>query len=223
MRHYVEFALSENDKRLLFILLIVFLIIFLLLGLIGVLIRSVSKVFSKRIDYEIHEAVTNRVITTPEQLKKYGIAKNNRLFFKQAIPPFLILAVSLLMYLIYSFATGIWAEDYFGHFSSLLYTWDWGDPENFAEFWGLTLLRRWPPLANEPHFVAEYWGAYILVPLWRTAIGYYLIIIQAYVSRAMMLEKRTHTVFEKSLEDFNYFNDKKDAPAQDAQSSTEKK
>ena len=97
MRYYVEFALSENDKRLLFILLIVFLIIFLLLGLLGVLIRTISKAFSRRIDYEIHEAVTNRVITTPEQLKKYGRAKNNRLFFKQAIPPFIILAASLLM------------------------------------------------------------------------------------------------------------------------------
>ena len=220
MRYYVEFALSENDKRLLFILLIVFLIIFLLLGLIGVLIRTISKVFSRRMDYEIHEAVTNRVITTPEQLKKYGRVKNNRLFFKQAIPPFIILAVSLLMYLVYSFATGIWGEDYFGHFSSLLYTWDWGNPENYAEFWGLTLLRRWPPLLNKPHFVAEYWGAYILVPLWLTAITYYLVIIQAYVARAMMLEKRSHTVFEKSLEDFNYFTDtKKDAPAQDAQDS----
>ena len=223
MRYYVEFALSENDKRLLFILLIVFLIIFLLLGLIGVLIRTISKVFSRRMDYEIHEAVTNRVITTPEQLKKYGRVKNNRLFFKQAIPPFIILAVSLLMYLVYSFATGIWGEDYFGHFSSLLYTWDWGNPENYAEFWGLTLLRRCPPLLNEPHFVAEYWGSYILVPLWLTAITYYLVIIQAYVARAMMLEKRSHTVFEKSLEDFNYFTDtKKDAPAQDAQDSNKK-
>ena len=180
----------------------------------------ITKAFSRRIDYEIHEAVTNRVITTPEQLKKYGRAKNNRLFFKQAIPPFIILAASLLMYLIYSFASGIWAEDYFGHFSSLLYTWDWANPENYADFWGLTLLRRWPPLLNEPHFVAEYWGAYILVPLWLTAGIYYLVIIQAYVARAMMVEKRSHTVFEKSLEDFNYFNDtKKDAPAQDAQQS----
>ena len=223
MRTLVEFALSENDKRLLFILLIVFLIIFLILGLIGVLMRTISKSFSRRIDYEIHEAVTSRVITTPEQLKRYGAAKNNRLFFKQAIPPFIILAVSLLMYLVYSFASGIWGEDYFGHFSSLLYTWDWANPENYAEFWGLNLLRRWPPLLNEPHFVAEYWGAYILVPLWVTAIVYYLIVIQAYVSRAIMLERRSHTVFEKSLEDFNYFNDKKDAPAQDAQSSTDKK
>ncbi len=220
MRYYVEFALSENDKRLLFILLIVFLVIFLILGLIGVLIRTISKVFSRRMDYEIHEAVTNRVITTPEQLKKYGRVKNNRLFFKQAIPPFIILVVSLLVYLIYSFATGIWAEDYFGHFSSLLYTWDWGNPENYADFWGLTLLRRWPELSNTPTFIAEYWGAYILVPLWLTAGIYYLVIIQAYVARAMMLEKRSHTVFEKSLEDFNYFNDtKKDAPAQDAQQS----
>ncbi|MBR5991098.1 MAG: hypothetical protein IK034_04665, partial [Bacilli bacterium] len=73
MRTFVEFALSENDKRLLFILLIVFLIIFLILGLIGVLIRTISRAFSRRIDYEIHEAVTSRVITTPEQLKKYGI------------------------------------------------------------------------------------------------------------------------------------------------------
>jgi hypothetical protein len=196
----------------------------LILGLIGVLIRTISRTFSRRIDYEIHEAVTSRVITTPEQLKKYGIAKNNRLFFKQAIPPFLIMALSLLMYLIYSFASGIWAEDYFGHFSSLLYTWDWANPENYADFWGLTLLRRWPPLLNEPHFVAEYWGAYILVPLWLTAGIYYLVVIQAYVARAMMVEKRSHTVFEKSLEDFNYFNDtKKDAPAQDAQSSSDKK
>lgn len=207
MLSFVEMTLSQNDKRLLFVLLIVFVILFVLLGIIGALVRKVSSTFAKRMDYEIHDAVTKRVIKTPEQLKKYGRAKNMRRFFVEAIPPFCIALLSLVVFLICAFATGAWTRDYFKEFSSLLYLWDWDNPEIHTKFFGLDIIRDFPPIINRPRFVMEYLPSYILVPMWFIAIAYYLIVIQAFIARWSMTNKRAHTVFEKSLDGFNHFKD----------------
>lgn len=219
MISFVEMTLSQNDKRLLFVLLIVFVILFILLGLIGALIRKVSGTFARRMDYEIHDAVTKRVIKTPEQLKKYGRIKNRRRFFMEAIPPFLIALASLLIFLVSAFITGVWTRDYFGEFSTLLYLWDWADPDIHTSFFGLDIIREFPPLINEPHFVMEYLPSYILVPTWITAIVYYLIVIQAYIARWSMTNKRAHTVFEKSLDGFNHFKDEEKGTVNGAQNN----
>ena len=215
MNSFVEMTLSQNDKRLLFVLLIVFVILFVLLGLIGALIRKVSTTFAARMDYEIHEAVTRRVIETPEQLKRYGRAKNRRRFFIEAIPPFCIALLSLLIYLVTSFATGIWARDYFKEFTSLFFVWDWASPTIHTKLFGIDVISDFPPLLHGPQFFVEELPSYILVPVWCTSIIYYIVVIQAYVARSSMLNKRAHTVFEKSLEGFNHFDDiqKKDTNA----------
>ncbi len=211
MKYLVDFSLNESDKRLLIILLVVMVFLFIIIGLIGALIRFVTVRFGKRMDYEVHEAVVLRVITTPEQLKKYGNIKNNRQLIKMAVVPFAIGFVSLLIWIINSTIYGIWARDYFGEFSTLLFNFDWGNPNNFVNFWGLTLLAKWPDLLSSPTWHNEYWGSYILVPLWLTAIVWYLVVIQAYLARAARLNKLSHSIFEKSLDDFDYFDDMKAA------------
>lgn len=211
MNFLIDFALNENDKRLLIILLFFLVFIFLIIGLIGTLIRLVTIKFGRRMDYEVHEAVVYRVISTPEQLKKYGNIKNNRYLIKSCVIPFLIALGSLLLWIIYSTIYGIWARDYFGEFSTMLFNFDWSNPDNYATLWGVTLLAKWPELASSPTWVAEYWGSYLLVPLWLTSIIWYAVVIQGYLARAVRLNKLSHSIFEKSLEDFNYFDDIKNS------------
>lgn len=211
MKFFVEFALNENDKRLMIILLFIMVFLFLIVGLIGMLIRFVTTKFGKRMDYEVHEAVVFRVISSPEQLKKYGNIKNNRYLVRSSVIPFLIGLASLLLWIIYSTVYGVWARDYFGEFSTLFFNFDWSNSENYVNFWGLTLLARWPNAISSPTWVNEYWGSYLLVPLWLTAIIWYAVVIQGYLARALRLNKLSHSIFEKSLEDFNYFDDVKNS------------
>ena len=209
MRFLVDFTLSENDKRLLIVLLCILVLLFIIVGLIGVLIRFVTIRFSKRMDYEVHEAVVYRVISSPEQLRKYGDEKNNRFLIKTSLIPFFIGLFSLLIWIIYSAVYHSWARNYFGEFSTLLVNFDWGNPDNYAVFWGINLLRQWPAVVSTPTWVGEFWGSYLLVPLWLTAIIWYAVVIQAYIARAIRLNRLCHSIFEKSLEDFNYFEDDK--------------
>lgn len=207
MRYLIDFALNENDKRLLIILLFIMVFLFIIIGLIGALIRYVTIKFGRRMDYEVHEATVLRVIQTPEQLKKYGKIKNNRYLIRATLPPFLIAVVSLLVWITYSTIYGIWSRDYFGEFSTLLFSFDWGNPDNYVNFWGLTLLARWPSLSSSPTWINAYWGSYILVPMWLTSIIWYAVVIQGFLARWSRLNKLSHSIFEKSLEDFNYFDD----------------
>lgn len=209
MKTFIDFAMNENDKRLLIVLLFILVFLFLIIGLIGALIRFVTIRFGKRMDYELHEVLIYRVISTPEQLKKYGNIKNNRYLVRKCTPPFLIAFLSLIVWIAYSVVYGQWARDYFKEFSTLLFTFDWGNPDNFVNFWGLNLLAKWPDLLNSPTWYNEYWGSYILVPLWLVAISWYVVVIQAYLARWSRVNKLSHSVFEQGLDNFNYYDDMK--------------
>lgn len=200
---------SESDKKLLIIAIVFLVVLLLLLGLIGMAIRQLTASFGKQIDNEIHDVVVYRIIDNPKDLFRYGMIKNNRRFVKESLPAFLIFLVSIILYITYSAITGMWHEDFLGHFSSLLWTWDWNDPSIWSNFWGLTLLSNWPPLASSPHWVNEYWASYLLVPLWTISIVYFAITVQAWIGRLILLRRRTKTVFQKTLEGFNFYDEKK--------------
>jgi hypothetical protein len=204
----IDISLNETDRRLLIVLLIVLILFFVLLGLLGMLIRWISIEFAKRMDYELHDVVVYRVIQDPRSLRKYGLIKNNRVLFKQAIAPFIIAFVSLILYLVYSSVTGQWAEDHFTEFSTLFFNFNWSDPKIYANFWGMTLLTRWPdwiPSAG-PMWVSDFWASYLLVPMWLVSAVYFAVDIQAFVARLVMLERRCRTVFNKSLDGYNYYD-----------------
>ncbi len=221
MKTLIDFSLNESDKRLLIVLLVIMIFLFIIVGLIGALIRFVTIRFGKRMDYEVHEAVVLRVITTPEQLKKYGGIKNNRYLVRMSIPPFVLAFLSLIVWILYSTIYGVWARNYFGEFSTLLFNFDWSNPNNFVNFWGLTLLAKWPDLLSSPTWNNAYWGSYLLVPLWLASIVWYIVVIQAYLARKARLNKLSHSIFEKSLDDFNFFDDIKTGQANTPTNSTQ--
>lgn len=221
MRAFVDVTLSQSDKRLIFIFLFVFIIIFILIGLIGVVIRRITKLMETRMDYEIHEAVIKRVISTPEQLRKYGSIKNRRRFFLESIPVFCIIIASVIAYLVNSFVTGKWADTYFANFGDLFYQWDW-DNAVMVKVFGFEVLSEWPAVSNAPHIEVAHIGSYVLCLLWILAMVYLAIVTQAFIARGFLLNRRCHTVFGKSLEGFNYFQDDKEKGAPNVDSTPKK-
>jgi hypothetical protein len=203
---FIEVSMSDNDRKLLIVLMVILVFLFILLGLIGMLIRYTMIQQGKRIDNYMHDPVVYRVVADPDHFRKYGYVVNNRLLYHQAIAPFIIGAVSLLFYIIYAASTGSWTKDYFGEFGSLFFRWNWNDPDIYASFWGMTLLAKWPSLASSPNPQASYWASYILVPLWLTAIVYYLVVIQAFIARFIVINRRSRSVYEKSLEGYNFYS-----------------
>lgn len=201
----IEVSMSDNDRKLLIVLLVILVLLFILLGLIGMLIRYTMAQQAKRIDYYMHDPVVYHVIDNPSHFRKYGYVVNNRLFYHQALIPVLLGLVSLLLYIIYAAITNNWSEDFFGHFSTLLIVLDWNNPAYWTKFWGLTLLSSWPGVLSYPQPQATYWASYVLVPLWCTTIVYYLVVAQAFLARFFMINRRARTVYEKSLEGYNYY------------------
>lgn len=202
---------GDSDRHLLIIAIVFLVVIFLLLGLLGMAIRATTSAMGKKMDDELHDAVIHRVIDNPKQLLRYGRIKNGRVFFKSALPALAVLLVSIILYVSYAGATGNWHEDFLGHFSTLFWTWDWDDPSCWSNFWGLTLLSGWPPLESSPHWVNEYWASYILVPLWTASIVLFALSVQAWIARLLLLHRRVHSVYGKSLEGFNFYDEEKAA------------
>lgn len=209
---FVEISMSENDKRLLLLLLIVAILLLLVLCLIGMLIRYTMAQQAKRIDFFVADAVRYRVVGDPSHFKNYATRVNHRLFYRQAIAPWVIAFVSLLTYIIYAAITDEWGRNYWGEFGSLFYQWDWGDPDNFTTVFNITLLAKWPNTISTPSWHNEYWISYILVPLWLTAIIYYLVVVQAFLSRSLAISKRAKTIYDKKLDGYNYYDSLGTAP-----------
>jgi hypothetical protein len=203
---FVGVTLNDNDKRMLTILLVILVILLIAIGLIGMLIRKTMSFQGKRVDHEMGDLVRYRVVPDPTSFRRVANAKNNRIFFKQSVAPVCIALFSLLFYLIYAGVTNGWGRNYWGEWSTILFIWDFGNSEYYSKFWGITMLNRWPNLLHAPQPEAQYWASYILCPLWLTAIAYYLVVIQAYCSRVLMISRRARTVYNKSLEDYNYYD-----------------
>jgi len=198
--------LTENDKRILIAACLVIILVFVLIGFIGSIIVRVMKWQGKKCDTLISDVVINRIVTTPHQLRKYARVKNIRQFIKHAYIPIILMILSVVTIIIHNAITKNWAYNPFNHedgFGTLLFVWDFKDPDSYANIFGITLLAKWPPLINEPHFVVEALGAYIAIPLAIVGVCWYLVAAQAYLARTIRAWKLSKQVFEKSLDGFN--------------------
>ena len=185
MNPIVLIQLSENDKRILIAACLILILLFVLIGLLGSAIIRTMKWQGKKCDTLVSDVVTNHIVTTPLQLRKYAAKKNARYFIKQAWLPIILIIVGVLVLIIRNLIKQDWAynpvnlDDGFG---TLLFAWDFKDPDSYTTIFGITVLAKWPPLINSPHFVVDAIYAYIRrvprsrwavlhdgVELWRTA------------------------------------------------------
>lgn len=198
---------TENDKRIIIALCIVIILVFVIIGLLGSLVVRTMKWQGKRCDSLVSDVVTNRIVTTPHQLRKYANAKNARCFLKQAWIPLILMIVGVLIIVIRDAVLNNWAYNPFNiddGFGSLLFVWKltYNNPEEYTIIFGVKILAKWV-LINEPHFVAEGICAYIAIPFAIVGALWYLVAAQAYLARTIRSWKLSKTVFEKSLEGFN--------------------
>ena len=199
--------LTENDKRIIFALCIVIILLFVVIGLLGSLVVRTMKWQGKKCDTLVSDVVTNRIVTTPHQLRRYANVKNARCFLKQAWIPLILMIVGVLIIVIHNAVLNNWLYNPFNiddGFGSLLFVWklSYNNPDEYTIIFGVKILAKWV-LINEPHFVIEGLCAYIAVPLGIVGAVWYLVAAQAYLARTIRSWKLSKTVFEKSLEGFN--------------------
>lgn len=199
-------ALSENDKRLILALLLVLILFFVLIGYLGMLIIRVMKWQGKRLDAEVADVLVTRVITDRKHFIPYARKKNWRIFFKSAVIPVLIMFTALIVLLVRNIIERDFSYNPFNHhdgFGTVLFIWNFQDPDSYTQVFGLTVLCKWPPLINEPHLVAEAWCGYIFVPLILIGGLWYLWVLQSLISRTIRVYKLARTAFSKNLDNFN--------------------
>ena len=206
MSYIVLAQLTEYDKRVIISLLSVIFIVFVLIGFIGSLVVRVMKYQGKKLDTLCNDVVVTRVINDEKSFKKYARRKNWNTFLKESWIPLIIFSVSWLVLLITCLVRHNFNYNVFDHettgFLTLFYLWNFDGC--YSEFFGLTLISKWPTeLINSPHFSAEALGSYIFVPLFLVGSIWYLIVVQRLMARTLRIQKLAHSIFTKSLENYN--------------------
>ena len=196
---------TENDKRIIFALLIVIILVFVLIGLLGSLVVRTMKWQGKKCDTLVSDVVTNHIVKTPHQLRKYAAKKNIRHFIKQAWLPIIITIVGAATLVIRDAVLNDWSYNPFNidtGFGTLFFVWDFTTIIQTPET-GAGIILSWPTLINSPHFVTEAIAAYISVTLMVVGGCWYLVAAQAYLARTIRAIKLSKKVFEKSLDNFD--------------------
>ena len=199
-------TLSENDQRVLIAFVFAIVLLFVLIGLLGSLIVRTMKWQGKKCDTLVSDVVTNHIVETPHQLRKYAAKKNARQFIKQAWIPIIIIVVGVLVWIIRNAIVKDWTYDPFNKekgFGTLLFLWDFGAEENWTTIFGMKLLAKWPALINKPHFVVEAIWTYVHVSCIVVGGLWYLVAAQSYLARTIRSFSLSKSVFEKSLEGFD--------------------
>lgn len=197
--------LTENDKRVIIALLIAVILLFVLIGLLGSLVIRTMKWQGKKCDTLVSDVVTNRIVTTPHQLRVYARKKNAQQFIKQGWIPIILIIIGFIILVIRNAVTSNWAYNPFNAedgFATLLFIWDFNDPDIYTTVFGIKVLANWPSY-TAPHFEINALCSYFIVPLFVVGGLWYLVAAQAYLARTIRAYKLSKTVFEKSLDNFN--------------------
>lgn len=211
--------LTENDKRLIIVLLLVFILAFIIIGYLSLFVKKIMQFQASRADDMLADVYNSGVCNTERKLRNYGIRKNWRLFFKQASIPFIILASAWLLFLIYFILIvdrDLTINDIFGFttrvitrgdgrevpitgIGTLFYQFDWSKRDSVQTLLGLTIYGK-PEIIHEPTFVWSGWFSYIFVPANLVGLVWLLVDVQAYIARSFRIFKLSSTLFKKTLD-----------------------
>lgn len=193
--------LTENDKRLIIVLLLVFILIFVIAGYIGLLVRKIMNSQASKADTMLHDVVEAGVITNERKLFLFGIRKNWREFFKRSWIPFLIMLFAVTLLLLYCAFSKNWSYNIWDYkkqgFNTLFYVHDWSvffksSSDGFA--------ITWPKLISTPHLSGEAWVSYIFVPSMIVGGTWFAFEVQGYIARTIRLYKLSKQAFRKTME-----------------------
>ena len=200
--------LTENDKRFIIAFFLAVILIFVFIGYIGYWITRIMDVQGRRLDSQCFDVVTTRVITNKKDFRKYARRKSFTIFYKAARIPLLVIVLSgvaiLFHFLINGFQTNLFDPN--KGFSSILFLWNFNDPELYQTFFGIKVIAKWPELYSDigkPQFVWSAIPSYLGVLGATVGILWYLVTVQALIARGLRIRKLCDTIFDKSLEGFN--------------------
>ena len=198
----VLITLSDNDKRLIFSLLLILVVVIVLIGLLGYILYRVMKWQSKKMDSLVHDVVVTKVITDKKSFIKYGRYKNWALYFKQAYIPLLIILFAFIILIVHNSITSDWSYNPFSTydgFGTIFFTW-----KNSGEYTDGSLIKFAKLVVdNKPHLINIAWAGYIFGPSILVGGVWYFRVASCLLSRTILLYKRGHDIFEKSLEGYN--------------------
>ena len=217
MNPIVLIKLTENDKRVIIALLFAIILLFVIIGLLGSLIVRTMKWQGKKCDTLVSDVVTNHIVKTPHQLRKYAAKKNIRHFIKQAWIPIIIILVGVATICIRNAVVNDWSYDILNFnngtqneggtgIGTLLFMWDFKDEASYTTIWGVKVLAKWPPLINEPHFSVDAIWCYVYIACMVVGGTWYVIAAQSYLARTIRAIQLSKRVFEKSLDNFDQNN-----------------
>lgn len=202
----VSLTLSEGDKRLLLVIFLAIIILIFLIAAIGYTIRRIMRAQGKRLDNYVYDVVVLGIITEEKQFKSYARRKNLQLFLKQAWIPLLIILAGFIVLVIKAIIDSGFTYNPFSKddgFLTLLWVWDFGNPDYYNEFFGMQLLSKWPAALNNPHFDPNAWAGYISVPCFVVGAIWYILIVQGFFARIYRQRVLLKKTFGKDLSEFN--------------------
>lgn len=198
--------LSEGEKRVVFALLILLVLVIALVAFIGYIIVKVMKAQGKKIDTLVSDVVTTKVITNKKDFFPYARVKNRELYFRQSIIPIIFIIIATIILIVYDSINKDFSYNPFNTtdgFGTLIYTFDFNDPDIYQTFFGIKIIADWPKVDNSPHFVAEAWGGYVSVFFGIIGIAWYFLTTQGFIARKIRIHKLAKQIFEKPLDNFN--------------------
>lgn len=214
-------AMSEKTKIMLILLFLLVLLVFVIVGYAGKLIKNIMKKQGEKMETIMHDVVITNVVNDKKQFKKLAIKLNRRQLFKDAKKPAIILFIAGicvgicaiiyssfdLKFDFFSCNDGTLNQNGTG-FTTLLYCWNFSAAQadkikTEMNIFGMTIQFYWPPIVNIPHFSVQAIGSYICVPLILVGFIWFMVYVQAYLSRTISLFKLSDSIYKKKLKDYN--------------------
>ena len=189
----------DSTWKVVLVLLIVIIAFFALFGLIGTLIEKVMYIQGKKVDKFMSPLILSGLVNDEKEFIKISKRKSTLYFVKTSIIPILLILIGLLIFIIYHSIDNEWNESIFNDqtgIGTLFFTWDFSEfsyvpPLGFANI----------KLQNTPHFLTsiECLNYFIFLFIF-TGLVWYLINVQAYISRAIRINKLKNKIFSKDLD-----------------------
>lgn len=199
--------MSESEKRIAFVILLFLVVALLIVVAIGFLIHKAMRAQAKRIETEVYDVVTLKVVKNKKEFKSYARRKNGRIFVKQIWIPILLISIAAIVLLVRGIIKNNFAYNPLNKndgFLTVLWLWDFQNPDYYSKFFGIKLLSSWPALINEPHLVADAWASYVAVPLTLIGIIWYILAVQAFFARFFRINKLAKSIYNKDLSEFKF-------------------
>lgn len=197
--------LTENDKRLIIVLLLVLILAFVIVGYASLLVKKIMEKQGSKADDMLNNVVKAEYFDKENKLVHFGIRKNCRVFFREARVPFLIIFASVIAYVLFCLFSGKWGYNPFVRvdtvnselhgFATIFPKLQW--PKE--KFFGVKLISGWPEVTIPAHLYGDAWFSYIFVPVFIIGCVWFLIYVQAYIARSIRIRKIAHGIYRKKL------------------------